>query len=62
MKQKFLYMAVLIAAVFISPLFSAGMEDIQTKKLTQDRLTLFPVPKDNLNYLFLQSISAHSVH
>jgi hypothetical protein len=41
---------------FITPLLSEGLEDLQTKKLKEDRLAYFPVPRDNINYLFMQSI------
>jgi len=61
MKKKYFYSAAVIAMVFIAPLFSAVLEDLQTKKLTQDRVKLFPVPSDNINYLFMQSIENDTV-
>jgi len=56
MKHKILYIAVAALLMMAAPVFSAGIEDLQTKKLTQDRVKLFPVPADNINYLFMQSI------
>jgi len=56
MKQRYLCAAAVMVMVFISPVFSAGGEDLQTKKITEDRLILFPVPADNINYIFMQSI------
>jgi hypothetical protein len=56
MKKKYLYSAAVIMMMFISPLFSAGQEDLQTKKLTEDRIRYYPVPADGINYIFLQSI------
>ena len=56
MKQKYFYSAAILAIMFISPLFPAVEEDIQTKKLTQERITFFPIPSDSINYLFLQAI------
>lgn len=56
MKQKYIYTAAILAMLFISPLFSTSPEEIQTIKLTQDRITYFPVPSDSINYLFMQSI------
>jgi hypothetical protein len=56
MKKRNLFTAAIIAMMFISPLFSIGLDDLQTKKLTVDRMKLYPVPADNINYLFLQAI------
>lgn len=56
MKKKYFYTAAVIMVMFISPLFSAGQEDLQTKKLTEDRIRYYPVPSDGINYIFLQSI------
>ncbi len=61
MKQKSLFSAAIIVMMFVYPLFSAQVEDIQTKKLTEDRLAFYPVPKDNINYYFLQSIEKDTV-
>ncbi len=60
MKVKYLYSAALIMMVFISPLFSTGQEDLQTKKITEDRIRYYPVPADGINYIFLQSIGNDS--
>jgi len=56
MKHRYLYSAAAIVIMFTASVFSAPLEDLQTKKLTTDRLTYFPVPSDNINYLFMQSI------
>jgi len=56
MKQKSMYILSILMVFFLSPLYSAGLEDLQTKKLKNDRLAYFPVPKDNINYVFMQSI------
>jgi len=61
MKQSYLYSAVVLVMIFISPVFSAGFEELQTKKLTPERLTFFPVPKDNINYLFMQAMENETV-
>ncbi len=50
-----------LASLFILILISSSafpvlIDDIQVKRLDADRLKLFPVPKDNRNYFFLQSI------
>lgn len=56
MKTKYFYAAALMAMMIVLPVFSDGIDDLQTRKLTQDRMKLFPVPADNINYLFMQSI------
>jgi len=56
MKHKSIYLALILTVLFLLPLYPAGLEDLQTKKLQDDRLVYFPVPKDNINYLFMQSI------
>jgi hypothetical protein len=56
MKKRNLFTAAVIAMMFISPLFSIGLDDLQTKKLTTDRMKHYPVPVDNINYMFLQAI------
>jgi len=56
MKQKYFYSTALLVIMLVSPLFPIVEEDVQTKKLTQDRITFFPVPSDNINYVFMQSI------
>jgi len=61
MKQRHLYTAAVIVMMLISPLFSTGAEDIMTKKISEDRLAYYPVPKDNINYFFLQSIEKDTV-
>jgi len=60
MRQKYFYSTALLVMMLVSPLFPAVEEDVQTKKLTQDRITFFPVPSDNINYVFLQSIENDS--
>lgn len=42
--------------MLVIPVFSASLDDLQIRKLTEDRIKLFPVPSDNINYIFLQSI------
>ncbi|HNX22835.1 MAG TPA: hypothetical protein PKG60_02225 [Spirochaetota bacterium] len=56
MKQKYFFVAAVMAMMLTSPLFSIGIDDLQIKKLTIDRMKLFPVPSDNINYLFMQAI------
>ena len=56
MNQKYFYSTALLVMMLVSPLFPVVEEDVQTKKLTQGRITFFPVPSDNINYVFLQSI------
>lgn len=56
MKKRYLYLAAVSVMMLITPLFSTGLDDLQIKKLTEDRMKLFPVPDDNMNYIFLQSI------
>ncbi|HPS86304.1 MAG TPA: hypothetical protein PLY36_06135 [Spirochaetota bacterium] len=56
MKQKYFFVAAVMAIMLASPLFSIGIDDLQIKKLTIDRMKLFPVPSDNINYLFMQAI------
>lgn len=56
MKNKTFFTAIAALMVIASSLLYAGIDDLQTKKLTQDRVTYFPVPNDNINYIFMQSI------
>jgi len=56
MKLKSVYLASVLTVLSLFPLYSAGLEDLQTKKLEGARLVYFPVPKDNINYIFMQSI------
>jgi len=56
MKRSKLFMSAAALIMIVSPIFSNVQDDLQTKKITQDRVTLFPVPADNINYLFMQSI------
>jgi len=56
MKPGYLYLAAVAVMMSIMPLFSTGLDDIQIKKLSEDRMKFFPVPADNINYIFLQSI------
>jgi len=60
MKKRNLFTAAVLAMIFISPLFSIGLDDLQIKKLTVDRMKLFPVPADNINYIFMQAIGKDS--
>lgn len=56
MKHRYLFFTLFISMIAVLPLFSAALDDLQLKKLTVDRMKLFPLPADNINYLFLQSI------
>lgn len=56
MKKRNLLTAAALTLLFMSPLFSIGIDDLQIKKLTTDRMKLYPVPADNINYMFLQAI------
>ena len=56
MKQRYLYLSALLVIALLSPVFSTGIDDLQTKKLTVDRMKYFPVTPDNKNYVFLQAI------
>lgn len=55
MKRKSLSAAAALI-LFVFPVFSNVQDDLQINKITPDRITLFPVPADNKNYLFMQSI------
>ena len=46
----------ILLILLTSSAFPVLIDDIQIKKLDADRLKLFPVPKDNKNYFFLQSV------
>jgi len=50
------YTIIAALMVFVSSFLYAASDDLQTKKLTHDRVTCFPVPADNINYIFMQSI------
>ncbi len=41
-------------------LFSTVIDDLHIKKQKEDRIKLFPVPADNINYIFLQSIESNT--
>jgi len=56
MKPGYLLSAAAVVMISIMPLFSTGLDDIQVKKLTEDRMKLFPLPADNINYVFMQAI------
>lgn len=58
MKPRYLYLSALLVITLLSPVFSTGIDDLQTKKLTVDRMKYFPVTPDNKNYIFLQSIES----
>ena len=57
--KRFFTFAILML-IMISPAFSAAPEDLQTKFVTTDRVKQFPVPDDNRNYMFFQSIGNDS--
>ena len=56
MKKRYLYLTAASVIMAVLPLFSTGLDDLQVNKLTVDRMKHFPVPKDNINYVFMQSI------
>lgn len=56
MKKGYLYFAAVAVMMAVVPLFSTGLDDLQVNKLTVDRMKQFPVPADNMNYVFMQSI------
>jgi len=58
MKPKYLFLAAAAVMMSVMPIFSNGIDDIQIKKLTEDRMKFFPVPADNINYIFLQSVES----
>lgn len=54
--KRISYTIIAALMVFASSILFAGIDDLQTKKLTYERVTSFPVPDDNINYVFMQSI------
>jgi len=56
MKSKYFCLAAAAVIMLIMPVFSAGLDDLQVNKLTVDRMKLFPVTGDSINYIFMQSI------
>ena len=49
MKPVFLLSAAAaVVMMSIVPIFSTGLDHIQIKKLTEDRMKYFPVPADNM--------------
>lgn len=48
--------ALILILIFTAGGYSSELDSLQTGKLTVDRMKLFPVPKDNINYVFMQSI------
>jgi hypothetical protein len=61
MRQKYFFTAAVLALMSAQPLVSSVDEILQTKKISQDILAQFPVPKDNRNYMFFQSIGDDAV-
>jgi len=61
MKQRHLFLSAILTVILMAPVFSVGLDDLLTKKLTIDRIKYFPVTQDNINYIFLQSIENDSV-
>ncbi|HOK02830.1 MAG TPA: hypothetical protein PKX79_08140 [Spirochaetota bacterium] len=49
--------ALFIFIILSASLWGQAFEDLQIKPIDADRLKLFPVPVDNRNYFFLQSIN-----
>lgn len=58
MKRFFMLTSLLI--ILSSTAFTSTLEDLQIRPLTADRVKHFPVPQDNMNYMFLQSIGSDS--
>ena len=56
MRARYFILTAAALMMFMIPLFSNEFDDIQIKKLTMDRMKLLPVPSDNINYFFMQSI------
>ncbi len=56
MNKRHFYLAAVAIVILVSPVLPLEMEDLLTKKLTEDRMKYFPVPEGNINYVFLQSI------
>jgi hypothetical protein len=54
--MKTLFMSLILAFVFILPVYPQQSDDLQLKKIDNDRLKHFPVPEDGRNYFFLLSI------
>jgi len=54
MKRIFTITALLL--LLSASAFATALEDLQVKPVTTDRVKYFPVPDDNRNYMFLQSI------
>ncbi len=57
--KKFLTLTALLLILTV-PVFSSALDDLQMRPVTADRIKWFPVPQDNLNYMFLQSIGDDS--
>jgi hypothetical protein len=53
--KKFAFAALLLL-IFSSYLFSQQYDDLQEKRINNDRLKLFPSPAEGKNYFFLQSV------
>ncbi|HOK02694.1 MAG TPA: hypothetical protein PKX79_08935 [Spirochaetota bacterium] len=60
MNMKKILFIIFLYILSISSLFAIGLEDLQIKPVTIDRLKYFPVPEDNKNYFFLQAIESDS--
>ena len=56
MNIKKITIAILLALFSCISVFSAASDDLLVNQLKPDRLKYFPVPEDNKNYFFLQSI------
>lgn len=64
MKKTLSILAVLVFAIFFatdSVLPSIEYDGMLTRPITQDQARLLPVPRDNMNYFFLQSIDNDTV-
>ena len=54
--MKKILTATILILIFGSSAFSKALDDIQLKPVTYDRIKFFPVPEDNINYMFMQAI------
>ncbi len=58
MKNKIFYISAALVMSLVAQGLPVGLDDLQTKKLTTDRMKYFPVTPDNINYVFMQSIES----
>jgi hypothetical protein len=61
MKNKILQKSLVLLLIFAASMVYADLESIQVSPLNSARIKLFPVPADNRDYFFLQSIEKDTV-